>query len=182
MVAGQSKGNEKFYVKVWHQRATIIALVSLSISILIFVDDYLLPTRADLKIIVDPYEAIWGSGSDRATLSVNGSLYNPSTVAAKIVEYKLSAVYNLPNDDQLVLSVTYKNISRTWNIPNDMIGESRDMHFHLRMHIYQEFFLDELTGEMIAIRENKPDEFRIAVTYDDGLSLQTKERTFTLSS
>jgi len=188
VVRENSKGNEKFLSNIWkgiNRHGGIIAIISLVISIcsssvmfLQYYNEYIVPKRADLKIVVDPYEASWVLSSDKATFSVNGSLYNPSSMAAKVLQYKLSVIYTLPSGNKHILSTTFENISQTWNVANDVIGE---IHFHLSMHIFEEFVVDE-AGQIVPIRENKPKEFQITVTYDDGLGLQTKERTFTYPS
>jgi hypothetical protein len=64
------KTSEKFRSKAWRNIGYfggIIAIISLILTSAQLYNDYFVPARADLKIIVDPYEAVWESSLEKDT-------------------------------------------------------------------------------------------------------------------
>jgi hypothetical protein len=177
-----SKGFVAFVKRNWKDIVILCTCVCVVLGAVIgiwsFYLEHLTPKRADLKIVLDPYDAIWESNSDHSTFSVNGSLCNDGSSTAKVVQYSLSLVYILPSGDRHVLTQEFTNISRTWNVSNPPIREKDTVNFYLAVHIWEVFTIDGTTGQVIPIRTSPPDEIKIAVIYDDGLGSQTSERTF----
>jgi hypothetical protein len=157
---------------------SICTIIGLFFTVLGFYLQYFAPPRADLRILLDPSEAVWTHDSEKANFSVNGSLYNSGSSAAKVLKYSLSIIYVLPSGDMRMYTQEFTNMSRTWDVTNPLIGEKGSLNFYLSINIFEPFVLDETTGQIVDIRTSAPYEFKIVVTYDDGLGSRTCEGTY----
>src|SRR3990170_3479071 len=117
---GKLMNIRRFLRKRWKEAGVVgvCAIVTLVFTVWAFVLQYPAPQRADLRLVLDPYEAVWTHASTEANFSVNGSLYNSGSTAAKILNYSLSVVYVLPGGDRHIFTEEFTNISRRWNVTN----------------------------------------------------------------
>lgn len=170
------------FIKKHWKISSICLIIGTIIAGLTYYQTYMVPDRAELRMIIDPSEVRWTINGDNATLSVNGSLYNNGLSAGKVINYSLSMLYFLPSGDLHTVTQEYKNISLTYDIINPTIGDKDTLDFYLETTFLKngdsfDYLVVDRSGQVVVITTTEPDQFKITATYQDGMGYQTCTQT-----